>query len=166
MGVAGSGKTTLARGLADHYRYALLDADDWHSADARAQMAAGIPLSDAQRQPWVAALAAELQRLAASGRASVLAFSGLRAAHRQQLRDSGVAMRFLFLHAAPAVIAARLAARREHFMPPQLLESQLQALQPPHDEPDVIAIDGAADYPQVLAEALRKLDAAGVSPRR
>lgn len=159
IGVAGSGKTTLASGLAKHYGHVFLDADDFHSAQARAQMASGVPLDDAQREPWVAALARELRRLASLGQSSVLAFSALRAAHRQRLRESGVPMRFVFLRVPAASIATRLATRRDHYMPASLLASQFDALEPPVAEPDVITIDVDDDAPaQVLATAIAALD--------
>ena len=158
-GVSGSGKTTLARALAAHYGHVFLDADDFHSPEAKALMGAGVPLDDALREPWVEALARELQRLARQGHSSVLAFSGLRAAHRQRLRDSSVPMRFVFLHAPPDVIAARLAMRGDHFMPATLLTSQLDALQPPCAERDVVAVDVSGSPTQVLERAIAGLDA-------
>lgn len=159
MGVSGSGKTSVAQDLAAHYRLAFLDADDFHTADAKAQMAHGIPLSDAQRAPWVAALAKRLRASVEAGQSVVLAFSGLRKAHRQQLRDTGVPMRFVFLHAAAHVIAARLAARHGHFMPPTLLQSQLDTLELPLDEADVISVDVDAPFAKVVATAIAQLDA-------
>lgn len=158
MGVAGSGKTTVARALAAHYGALYLDADDLHTREARAQMAAGIPLTDAQRAPWVAAVVASLQRATAQGGACVLAFSGLRAAHRQHLRDSGVPVRFVFLHAPPDVIAARLVARHDHFMPPELLASQCDTLQSPVGEPDVVSIDVSGAFAEVLARVIAALE--------
>ncbi len=154
MGVAGSGKTTLARALARRLGHVFLDADAFHSPEARAQMAAGVPLTDAQRDPWVDALVAALRRHAREGRSTVLAFSGLRAAHRQRLRESGVPIRFVFLRASPAVIAARLAARHGHFMPPDLQASQFAALEMPDAEPDVVQLDAGAPFAQVLAEVI------------
>lgn len=165
IGVSGSGKTTLARTLAAHYGYLFVEADDFHSPEARALMGAGVPLDDALREPWVEALAHELRRLAQQGQSSVLAFSGLRAAHRQRLRDSGVPIRFVFLHAAPDVIAARLAERRDHFMPATLLATQFEALQPPYAEPDVLAVDVSGSPAQVLARAISALEAGGSSGR-
>lgn len=158
-GVSGSGKTTLAHALAAHYGHVFLDADDFHSADAKALMGAGVPLDDAMREPWVEALARELQRQALQGHSSVLAFSGLRAAHRQRLRDSGVPMRFIFLHAPPDVIASRLAVRGDHFMPATLLATQFDALQPPCAEPDVVAVDVSGPLGQVLERAIAALEA-------
>jgi gluconokinase len=158
MGVAGSGKTTVARALARHYGYAFLDADDFHTGDARARMAGGVPLTDALREPWVDALADALRMEARQGRSCVLAFSGLRAAHRQRLRDTGVPMHFVFLDAPPHVIAARLAEREDHFMPPALLASQLEALEFPTGEADVLAVNVERPLPEVLDRIIAALD--------
>ena len=163
LGVAGSGKTTLARALALHYGHVFLDADDFHTPEARAQMAAGVPLTDAQRAPWVDALVAELQRYASEGRSTVLAFSGLRAAHRQRLRESGVPVRFVFLRVTPETIAKRLAARSDHFMPPELIASQFGTLQSPAGETDVALVDGDASASCVLDRAIAALAALGAT---
>jgi gluconokinase len=161
MGVSGSGKSSVAQALAQRCVADYLDADDFHSAAAKAQMASGVPLTDAQREPWVARLATQLQQQAAAGRNTVLAFSGLRSEHRQHLRSSGVPMRFVFLHASAALIAQRLAARGGHFMSPSLLDSQFQALQPPTDEADVISIDVAASVEAVVDTLLTRLPITG-----
>lgn len=155
MGVSGSGKSLLARALAEHYGIRYLDADDFHSAQARAWMGSGQPLTDAMREPWVAALGAALREHAGRGESVVLAFSGLRAAHRAQLRaSSGLRLMFLFLQGEPELIAKRLGARADHFMPASLLDSQFEALQSPDAEPDVVAIDLAPPPAQVLAAAV------------
>ncbi|MCC4621349.1 AAA family ATPase [Xanthomonas cassavae CFBP 4642] len=158
VGVSGSGKTTIAQALAAHYGFRFLDADDYHSVAARAQMAAGQPLTDAMRVPWVELLSATLRECVQAGESVVLAFSGLRHTHRQLLRSSGVPMRFVFLHAAPHVIAARLGARAGHFMPPSLLDSQLQTLELPLDEADVVSVDVDASVPEVVHEAIAQLE--------
>ena len=157
MGVSGSGKTTIAQALAAHYRFRFLDADDYHSVAARAQMAAGQPLTDAMRLPWVELLSATLRDCVHAGQSVVLAFSGLRGTHRQLLRGSGVPMRFVFLHAAPHVIAARLSARAGHFMPPTLFDSQLQTLELPLDEADVVSVNVDATVTDVVQNAITKL---------
>ncbi|HEY0334866.1 MAG TPA: gluconokinase [Stenotrophomonas sp.] len=159
MGVSGSGKSTVAAELALHYGALYLDADDYHDDQARTQMASGVPLTDLQRAPWVARLSATLADQAKANRNTVLAFSGLRHEHRQRLRQSGVPMRFVFLHASPEVIAARLGARVGHFMPAALLDSQFAALQSPDDEPDVVAIDIDGPPAEVLARTLHALEA-------
>lgn len=157
MGVSGSGKTTIAQALAAHYGYRFLDADDYHSVAARAQMAAGQPLTDAMRLPWVELLAATLRDCVEAGESVVLAFSGLRGTHRQLLRRSGIPIRFVFLHAAPHVIAARLSARAGHFMPASLLDSQLQTLELPLDEADVVSVDVDATVAEVVQDAIAQL---------
>lgn len=158
MGVSGSGKSTVAQALAAHYGLLLLDADDFHSTEAKAQMARGEPLTDVQREPWVDALGAALRQRVTRGESVVLAFSGLRKAHRARLRASGVPMRFVYLHGTPAVIAARLAVRAGHFMPATLLDSQFEALQPPADEPDVVVVDIDAPVETVVARAVAGLE--------
>ncbi|NUS61079.1 MAG: AAA family ATPase [Lysobacter sp.] len=157
MGVAGSGKSTVALALARRYGHVFLDADDFHSAEAKSLMSRGFALTDAQRVPWVERLAYELRKRADNGDSTVLAFSGLRAAHRQRLRDSGVPIRFVHLQATPSVIAARLAARSDHFMPVHMLGSQLDALQSPCVEPDVIVIDVDISPAQVLERVISSL---------
>ena len=159
MGVSGSGKTTVALGLAGHYGYAFVDADDLHSIDAKAQMAAGMPLTDEQREPWVLGLVKVLQESVAAGLSPVLAFSGLRSVHRQKLRESGVPVRFIFLYVAPARIQARLLRRTGHYMPPSLLASQFEALQSSAGERDVLAVDGEGPPEQVLARVIAVLEA-------
>lgn len=156
MGVAGSGKTAVAQALAARLGHGFLDADDFHSAAAKARMAAGVPVDDIERDPWVEALACALRQRAEADGTTVLAFSGLRARHRQRLRDTGLPMRFVFLHAPPHVIAGRLALRRNHFMSPALLSSQLEALEVPDGEPDVVAVP--VDRP--LAEVVDVVEAA------
>ena len=164
MGVSGSGKTTIARALADAWPAVFLDADDFHSDEARARMAGGQPLTDAMRQPWVERIAAELQRRVAAGERVSLAFSGLRRRHRDMLREAGLPLRFLFLQGERDLIAARMQARSGHYMPVSLLDSQFATLEPPSEEPDVraIAIDAAPGA--VLAQALTAVS--GPEPAR
>lgn len=157
-GVSGSGKSTLAQALADALGWRCLDADDFHSTAARARMAGGRPLTDAMRDPWVAAIAAELQARHAAGERVVLAFSGLRRAHRDRLRASGVPMRFLFLRGGRELVAERLAGRGGHFMPASLIDSQFEALQEPRDEADVATLDIDTAPARLLARALAALD--------
>ncbi|MDR7192022.1 gluconokinase [Luteimonas terrae] len=154
MGVSGSGKTTLARLLAEAWQATFLDADDIHDEAARARMAAGLPLTDAMRDPWVARIADELTRRVANGERVVLAFSGLRRRHRDRLRETGLSLRFLFLHGDKTLIAARMQARSGHYMPASLLDSQFETLEMPAGEADVVTL--AIDRPpaEVLRDAL------------
>src|SRR5690606_19646411 len=166
MGVSGSGKTTVARALAEVWPGVFLDADDFHSDEARARMAGGQPLTDAMRQPWVERIATELQRRVAAGERVSLAFSGLRRRHRDMLREAGLPMRFLFLQGDRALIAARMQARSDHYMPVSLLDSQFATLEAPSGEPDVHAIAIDAAPATVLAQALAAVTAGAASAAR
>jgi gluconokinase len=140
MGVSGSGKTTLAHALADAWDATFLDADDFHSDQAKALMAAGEPLTDAMREPWVARIVADLQHRVADGARVTLAFSGLRRQHRDMLRAAGLPLRFLFLRGEAALIGQRMRARSDHYMPVSLLDSQFAALEEPIAEADVVVL--------------------------
>jgi gluconokinase len=153
MGVSGSGKTTLARALADAWPATFLDADDFHDAAAKAHMAAGQPLTDDMRLPWVERIAVELHRRVTAGEQVSLAFSGLRRGHRDLLRGTGLPMRFLFLHGEAPLIAARMHERSGHYMPASLLDSQFAALEDPRDEPGVVVLAAELDPAAQLQRA-------------
>jgi gluconokinase len=135
--VSGSGKTTLARALAAAWEATFLDADDFHSDEAKAHMASGQPLNDAMRQPWVERIAADLKRRVAAGERVTLAFSGLRRHHRDMLRATGLPLRYVFLQGDMEPIAARMRERSGHYMPVSLLQSQFATLEDPRGEADV-----------------------------
>ena len=128
MGVAGSGKSTVGLALAERIDAEFLDADDLHSADAVAKMAAGVPLEDADRHPWLDRVAAAI-RLANGP--IVVACSALRRDYRDRIRaGAGQAVVTVHLDGSPELLAARLAARSGHYMPSSLLDSQLATLEP------------------------------------
>lgn len=129
MGVSGSGKSTTGAALAARLGWAFVEGDGFHPPANRARMAAGRALDDADRAPWLAALAAELARHAAAGQGVVLACSALKRRYRDILRAAAPGLRFLHVHGAPALIAQRLAGREGHFFPARLLDSQLAALE-------------------------------------
>jgi gluconokinase len=158
MGVSGSGKSTLARTLADYYGYCYLDGDDFHSETSRALMASGQPLTDEMRAPWVASICQHLQEKARHQQHCLLAFSGLRKAHRNQLRDAGLKTIFLFLRGDKPTIQDRLNRRTGHFMAPQLLDSQLAALEDPSTETDVIPLDIAAPLTTIADQAIQAIN--------
>ena len=157
MGVSGSGKTTVAHALAEAWPATFLDADDFHSAAAKARMARGEPLTDRMRAPWVRRLRAELVRRTLVGERVVLAFSGLRRQHRDMLRAAGLPLKFLFLHGDHDLIASRMQARSNHYMPASLLGSQFEALQDPRGEPDVITLEIDTTPEQILLLAMSLL---------
>ncbi len=153
MGVSGVGKSTVGRLLADRLGAAFLDADDFHLPDSVAKMRAGTPLEEADRAPWLARLHDVLAEHAGDHRSAVLACSALKAAHRAVL-SQGLEVRFVHLTGAREVIAARLAGRRGHYMPPALLDSQFATLEPPDD---AIAVDVALPPEAIVTEVLPQL---------
>ena len=131
MGVAGVGKTTVGRLVAEELGLPFYDADSLHSDANKEKMAAGVPLTEQDREPWLRAVAERMTAWEADGGA-VVACSALRAAHRARLTVASPGnIRFVFLDAPAEVIRTRLAARVGHYMPPSLLGSQLHTLEPP-----------------------------------
>ena len=153
MGVAGCGKSTLSRALAGIHQYQLIEADDFHSAPAKAMMAAGEPLTDALRMPWIEALCRHLTNLRQLQRNCVLACSGLRRQHRQRFRSLGFNNLFIWLHGDAGLIRQRLAKRDNHFFNMQLLDNQFCALQQPDNEADVVAIAINQPLSDIIAQA-------------
>jgi gluconokinase len=159
MGVSGSGKTSLAKALAEYYGYHFWDADDFHSATSRAHMASGQPLTDEMRAPWVLSLQNHLREEANNLQHCTLAFSGLKKAHRDQIRAAGLKTVFLFLCGEKLTIQQRLLDRTNHFMPPYLLDSQFHSLEDPSHESDVISLDITSPLEKVVAQAVAAIEA-------
>jgi gluconokinase len=154
MGVAGSGKTTVGRALAARLGCAFFDADDFHPAENIARMHAGVPLTDADREPWLASLCALVERVDAAGEDVVLACSALRARFRARLRAAANDLRYVYLRADRNVIARRLGARAGHFMSADLLGSQFAALEEPDD---ALVLDASRTPAELAAEIERSL---------
>jgi gluconokinase len=136
MGVCGCGKSTVGAALAAAMGWPFFDADEFHPPANVAKMAAGIPLTDEDRAPWLDRLAAEMGGIERAGGSAVLACSALKAAYRERLAVAGD-VRFVHLKGDRATIAARVAARTDHYMPAALVDSQFAALEPPADAIDV-----------------------------
>lgn len=132
MGVTGCGKSTVGAALAHRLGCRFLDADDFHPPANVEKMRAGVALDDADRWPWLDALARELRAAAGRGESVVLACSALKAVYRGRLAVAGP-VRFVHLTGDEATIAARLAGRAHRYMPASLLASQFAALEPPND---------------------------------
>jgi gluconokinase len=132
MGVSGSGKTVVGQALAANLGWPFFDGDDFHPPANVAKMAAGTPLTDADRWPWLDRLAAEMAAVTAHGSNAVLACSALKRAYRDRLERAG-SVRFVHLKGDDETIAARLAGRAHRYMPPTLLASQFATLEEPKD---------------------------------
>ena len=128
MGVTGVGKTTIGRLVAEDYGWAFLDADDFHPPANVAKMRSGVPLTDADREPWLTALRAEIDARLARSESAVLACSALKQSYRDRLHAND-AVCFVYLRGDAALIHARLLARSGHYMDPGLLASQFAALE-------------------------------------
>ena len=147
MGVSGVGKTTVGQALAQQLGWSFADADDFHPAANVAKMRAGIPLTDADRAPWLQSLRATIAFWLAAGQSAVLACSALKQAYREQL-IVGPEVKLVFLHADLDLIAERMAARHGHYMNPALLRSQFEALEAPRE---ALSLDAARPVPELVA---------------
>jgi len=177
MGVCGAGKSTVSALLAARLGGVYLDADDLHSPANKAKMAAGVPLTDADRAPWLAAVASALASGSASAPAPapapapaavVIACSALRRVYRDVLA-AAVPGRVAFVHlrGSRELVAARLAARSGHYMPPSLLDSQLALCEELAADERGVAVDitpPAAEVAAAALAALAALDAARAAP--
>ena len=148
MGVSGSGKTVVGQALATELGWPFFDADNFHPKENVAKMAAGTPLTDADRWPWLDRLAAEMKAIEERGASAVLACSALRQVYRDRISRAGN-VRYVHLAGDHDTIAARLAARKNHYMPPTLLQSQLATLEAPTD---AIVIDVRDAVPVQVAK--------------
>jgi gluconokinase len=150
MGVSGSGKSTVGALLAERLGCEFLDADEFHPPANVAKMAAGTPLTDADRAPWLERLNAALRQR----RDAVLACSALKASYRRALAQ-GVACRFVHLRGPIELIRARMAARRHRYMPAALLESQFATLEPSADAIDIDISEPPERCVELIRAALR-----------
>lgn len=153
MGVSGCGKSTLAKCLAERFDFTFLEADEFHSEENKAHMAAGKPLTDAMREPWIAHLCSTIKDKLSAGESCVLAYSGLRRHHRQRFRELGFPVMYLHLVGDREIIRMRMESRTDHYMPPGLLDSQYDALESTENEADVTDINIKQPIPAIVEHA-------------
>ena len=152
MGVSGSGKTTVGAALADALGLPFVDGDALHPAANVAKMAAGIPLDDADRAPWLDAVGAVL----AAGPV-VVACSALKRAYRDRLRAAAPGLELVFLDGSRELLASRMTARPGHFMPASLLDSQLATLERPDPDEHSVTVDIAAPVAEIVASLMKRI---------
>jgi gluconokinase len=157
MGVSGSGKSTVAGKLAERLHWTCEDGDRFHPKSNVEKMSAGHPLTDEDRQPWLQAIADEIDRVASDGEHAVIACSALKRAYRAILVHGRHDVRIVYLKGSRDLIAKRLALRKGHFMPPALLESQFNTLEPPDSSEDHIVVDIDASVEAIVDHTVAKL---------
>jgi gluconokinase len=154
MGPTGAGKSTIGRALAREVGWRYLDADDLHTPEHVRQMQRGVPLSDAQRAPWMAAVAREIRASLCQHTPIVVSCSVLKRSYRDTLRAAARpagSVRFVYLRVSRTELAGRVAARPGHFAPPSLVDTQLATLEEPGpDEEDVLQINGEEDVDVIV----------------
>lgn len=154
MGPAGAGKTTVGEALAEALGWDFVEGDELHPAANVAKMAAGHPLDDADREPWLDAIAGAIAQNLGEGQGTVAACSALKRCYRDRLRAAVPGLGFVFLQLGADALARRLQRREGHFMPPSLLASQLATLEPPGADERVITVDGTLPPDAIVARVL------------
>jgi carbohydrate kinase (thermoresistant glucokinase family) len=157
MGVSGSGKTTIARGVAEREGWRLVEGDAFHPQENVAKMHAGTPLTDEDRWPWLRAIAREIDALRTRGESAVVACSALKRAYRAILVGDRPDVPLVYLRGSKALIADRLAQRKAHFMPLALLDSQFATLEEPGEDEHPIVVSIAAPPEAIVDEVVREL---------
>ncbi|MEV6006593.1 gluconokinase [Streptomyces sp. NPDC051976] len=160
MGVSGCGKSTVGRLLAQRLGVPFLEADDVHPASNRAKMAAGHPLDDEDRRPWLLSIAAWIHEATDAGQGGVVACSALKYAYREVFRGAGAGVWILYLELDRTSADRRVAERVGHFMPAGLVDSQYAALEPLRPDEPGLTVAAVADPRIIVDQAERALRAA------
>jgi gluconokinase len=162
MGVSGSGKTTIADKLAERLGWTCEDGDRYHPKSNVEKMSAGHPLTDEDRWPWLNAIADEIERVCKARGHVVVACSALKRTYRDVLLRGRDDVRIIFLNGTQQLIARRLALRKDHFMPPGLLDSQFKTLEPPGFDENAIDVSIEASVDTIVDDIVSKLQATTV----
>jgi carbohydrate kinase (thermoresistant glucokinase family) len=158
MGVSSSGKTSVGVQVARRLGAPFLEGDDYHPAANVAKMSAGTPLTDADRWPWLENLAKALHATAEKDGFAVAACSALKRSYRDFLIEkAGEPILFIYLHGSKQLIASRIAARKNHFMPPSLLDSQFATLEIPDADENVITVGIEAPVAEITERVMAQL---------
>ncbi len=166
MGVSGSGKTTVAELLADRLGWEFVEGDDFHPPANVAKMAGGTPLDDDDRRPWLATLGRHIADRLRAGQSLVVTCSALKRSYRDALSAGADGERLVFLHvnADQEVIRGRMQARVDHFMPSDLLDSQVATLEPLADDEPGVSISNAGTPEEVVERAAQAIDPLVATP--
>ena len=155
MGVSGAGKTTAGHLLAEALGYSFAEGDSFHDPANIVKMRGGIPLTDADRWPWLRRLGDEIGGWIDAGEGMVLTCSALKRSYRRVLVGGRIETRLVYLKGSKDMIRERLARRVGHYMPAALLDSQFSALEEPESEESAVVVD-IGPPPEIIAEAIRR----------
>ncbi len=158
MGVTSTGKTTVGKMLAERLHARFAEGDEYHSTANVEKMRSGQPLNDDDRRPWLEAIAKDLRRWLEDGIPAVVTCSALKRRYRDILRQAGPGVRFVHLSGDIDLIRRRMEGRHGHYMPVSLLPSQLEALESPAGEPDVVEVEIDGEPEELVARALKALE--------
>ena len=161
MGVAGCGKTTAAVELANAMGWAYQEGDSLHPPENVEKMRGGTPLTDEDRWPWLGAIAGVIDGWLAEGTSAVLTCSALKRAYRDIIIGDRPGVRLVYIHGERDLLAARMAGRQGHYMPPSLLDSQLATLEEPTPEERPIALSAVHTPQEIVAAILQALERDG-----
>lgn len=165
MGISGTGKSTVATLLAERLNWPFAEGDDLHPPANVEKMAAGIPLTDDDRRPWLDRVGAWIRERVAAGRPGIITCSALRRAYRDRLRgDDPAHVVFVHLAGSRETVAQRLAARTGHFMPSSLLDSQIATLEPPGPDENALTVDVVREAADQVDEIVERLGLRPLSP--
>jgi gluconokinase len=151
MGVSGSGKTTIGQAIAAKLDWDFYDADDFHPQENISKMEKGIPLTDSDRVPWLDSLHDLIESCLRSGRPGVLACSALKERYRQKLLEGNEGVKIIYLRGSYELIWSRMSARKNHYMKPEMLRSQFDALEEPTD---ALVVDISESVDEIVREIL------------
>jgi len=157
MGVSGSGKTTVGAMLAGQLGWKYAEADGFHPPANIEKMAAGQPLTDEDRKPWLAAIAAWIDHQTATGQPGVVTCSALKRAYRDFLRAGRPQVRLVYLKGSRDLIASRMAARHGHFFAAAMLDSQFADLQEPGPDEHALTVSIGGTPQQIVEDVLAQL---------
>lgn len=164
MGVSGSGKSLVGSALADAMGARFAEGDDFHPPSNISRMSAGLPLRDEDRWGWLDTIAVDIAEAERRGEALVVTCSALKRVYRDRLRLASSRLKFVYLELGSDVAKTRVAARKDHFMPASLIDSQFAALEPPAADEDAIRLDATQPLAGLVAFAVSSLSVVAASP--